>query len=210
MPEPDMSLQDSIPDPARILRHTAVTWATPQRPAAAALVQPLLAVERQARHHARSLDPKALQGTWRLVWITGTRRARTRLAPVLGAGRYIPRRISITLTYDWTGAGTVANQVCLGPLALTLEGPAKLVPPRPILAFDFTQITLAVAGRPLVTRPLRGGPAATEGFYTQPVQGQAFFVYFWVTPEAIAARGRGGGLALWVRQHLSPESPSGS
>lgn len=207
---PETLLQDSTPDPTQILRHTAATWATPQRPAAAALVQPLLAVERLARHHTRSLDPQDLQGTWRLVWITGTRRARARLAPVLGAGRYVPRRVSITLTYDWTGAGTVANQVCLGPLSLTLDGLAKLVPPRPILAFDFTQVTLALAGRPLVTRPLRGGPAATDSFYSQPVQKQAFFVYFWVTPQALAARGRGGGLALWVRQDPSPGSPSGS
>ncbi|MBF2098946.1 MAG: hypothetical protein IGQ88_11310 [Gloeomargaritaceae cyanobacterium C42_A2020_066] len=207
---PETSPQHAPPDSTQVLFQAVATWNTPQRPAAQALIQPLLILERQARLHRHALAPQDLQGTWRLVWITGTQKARRRLAPVLGAGRYLPKGLGITLTYDWTEAGTVANQVCLGPLSLTLSGPAKLVPPRPILAFDFTQVTLAVAGRPLITRPLRGGPAATASFYTQPVQKQAFFVYFWVTPQAIAARGRGGGLALWVRQDPSPENPSGS
>ncbi|MEL6333127.1 MAG: hypothetical protein AAFQ76_11110, partial [Cyanobacteria bacterium J06626_26] len=41
---------------------------------------------------------------------------------------------------------------------------------------------------------------ADQEFYQQPLKEQAFFKYFWVTDQGIAARGKGGGLALWCRE----------
>ena len=38
-----------------------------------------------------------------------------------------------------------------------------------------------------------------ESFYTDKISHQAFFAYFYLSEGAIAARGRGGGLALWSR-----------
>jgi len=47
---------------------------------------------------------------------------------------------------------------------------------------------------------IRGGEAKEKTFYDESVGKQAFFTYFIVENEIIAARGRGGGLALWSRQ----------
>jgi len=37
-------------------------------------------------------------------------------------------------------------------------------------------------------------------FYDQPIAKLPFFAFFLVTEDFIAARGRGGGLALWVKE----------
>ncbi len=46
----------------------------------------------------------------------------------------------------------------------------------------------------------RGGKATATDFYHQPIAKLPFFAFFLVTEEFIAARGRGGGLALWVKE----------
>jgi hypothetical protein len=46
---------------------------------------------------------------------------------------------------------------------------------------------------------IRKGQEREARFYEQGVKEQAFFTYFLVQNNAIAARGRGGGLALWTR-----------
>lgn len=95
--------------------------------------------------------------------------------------------------------GQVENCVQLGPISLTLSGPFCYHPQRNLLAFDFLQAVLKLQERSLLSFPIRGGAAAIEQFWDQPLKDQAFFRYFLATSEAIAARGRGGGIALWYR-----------
>ncbi|MBE9256152.1 hypothetical protein IQ228_01760, partial [Dolichospermum sp. LEGE 00246] len=40
-----------------------------------------------------------------------------------------------------------------------------------------------------------------KDFNEQPIAKLAFFAFFLVTEDMIAARGRGGGLALWIREN---------
>ena len=49
------------------------------------------------------------------------------------------------------------------------------------------------------TQNIRGGKDSDESFFSQNLNQQAFFSYFLVTDKFIAARGRGGGLALWQK-----------
>jgi len=51
----------------------------------------------------------------------------------------------------------------------------------------------------LYDRYIRGGQEREASFYDKPLKDKAFFTYFLVENRAIAARGRGGGLALWKR-----------
>ena len=181
-------------------------------PPAAAVVSDLLAAEKQLKHKV-PCTYEALVGRWRLGFITGTRRSRQRAGAVLGAGRFIPSWISIQLAYvpseapsdeapDETRSalsGTVENTVQWGGVTFRLTGPTRFYAQGNILAFDFTRLTLCLWGWQAYQGFGRGGQEREARFASQALKDQAFFTYFLVTPDYVAARGRGGGLALWVR-----------
>ncbi len=95
--------------------------------------------------------------------------------------------------------GQVQNQVSLGSLKLKLTGPAKLLKRKPIMAFDFTHLLISLFGIQIIDREVREGSTTVQTFYQDKIGKQAFFVYFLVAEHLVAARGRGGGLALWGR-----------
>ncbi len=142
-----------------------------------------------------------LVGTWRLCFITGTKKTRQKAGVALGAGRYLPKLIKIQLTYQHSQdeCGRVQNSVGLGPLTLELNGPVKFWSKARCLAFDFTQIQVAI-GRLTLYQGRIKPEAVDQDCFQQPLKEQAFFKYFWVTEQGIAARGKGGGLALWHRE----------
>lgn len=161
------------------------------------LVTALQTVEKSNKERY-ALD--ALAGTWRLHFITGTKKTRKKAGVALGAGRYIPKLFKIQLDYqvDTTDQGRVQNSVALGALQMALTGPVKFWPKPRCLAFDFTQIRISLGMLTLYKGRIKPESADQE-FYEQSLKEQAFFKYFWVTDQGIAARGRGGGLALWYR-----------
>jgi hypothetical protein len=97
--------------------------------------------------------------------------------------------------------GCVKNEVQLGLLTLTLTGPTVFYRNRNILAFDFTRLQLQLAGQVMYAGMIRGGAARDAAFYDLSLKEQAFFNFFWCDPQGIAARGKGGGLALWRREN---------
>lgn len=171
-----------------------------RRPHAKDLVIALQATEKSTK---TVFTLKDLIGTWRLRFITGTKKTRQKAGVALGAGRYLPPLITIQLTYQATDdqQGVVQNSVGLGSLTLELTGPVKFWPKARCLAFDFTQLQIAIGSRTLYQRRIKPEIADQE-FYQQALKDQAFFKYFWVTDTGIAARGRGGGLALWSRKDV--------
>jgi hypothetical protein len=126
---------------------------------------------------------------------------------VLGAGRYIPEWVAkIQIAYSAQAVadgeadsetGRVENSVQVGAIVLTLSGPTKFLVNKNILAFDFTRITVKLLGKTVYQGFIRGGEAREAEFFSLSVGKQAFFAYFLVEDGIIAARGRGGGLALW-------------
>ena len=86
-------------------------------------------------------------------------------------------------------------------MQLSLTGPVKFVAPKNILAFDFTRMKIKLLGLTLYNGYIRDGEAKEANFYDERISKQAFFAYFYITDSAIAARGRGGGLALWSKNH---------
>jgi len=181
------------------------------RPPADQVVAALLAAEK-ARRSQPPWTHADLQGTWRLSFITGTKASRRRAGIVLGAGQFVPRWIAVSLTYttdapvDLESAedpgsealGWSHNRVAFGETAMTVSGPTKLWP-KGILAFDFTRLSVGLGPWTVATFPIRNGRDREAKFYQLPVKQQAFFHYFRVENHYIAARGRGGGLALWTR-----------
>ena len=142
-------------------------------------------------------------GAWRLGFITGTKATRKRAGVVLCAGKFLPSWLKIQLSYAAgdlaDGQGTVENSVQLGLLKIILTGPIKFYPKTNILAFDFTHINMYLSGWKFYAGYIRNGKNREESFDQQSIKEQAFFTYFLIENNCIAARGKGGGLALWTK-----------
>lgn len=166
----------------------------------------LLALERQGRRDGTGLGPTDLLGCWQLdqVWPKGRRRP----DPVSGLLlRGLGARLEIRSGGEAAAAGAAAtlapaadapplqlrNAVTLGPLELRFEGPGWLQGRRPLLLFRFESLELRLGGRLLLSRALPSPPP----------QRLPFFALIRRDPAGwLAARGRGGGLALW---RLAPQ-----
>jgi hypothetical protein len=178
------------------------------KPSADVVVAALLAAEKSAKKTKTRYSFNQLTGHWQLCLITGTKKTRKKAGIVLGAGRYIPQWIAkISIAYaaepvaegeENSEIGRVENSVKVGTMELTLSGPTKFLPNN-ILAFDFTRITVKLLGKTVYKGYIRGGEGREAEFLSLSVGKQAFFAYFLVEDGIIAARGRGGGLALWGR-----------
>lgn len=188
---------------------SAITWQVDpskhEKPDSSDVAQALRETERSEK---RSLSADAypqLLGTWRLVFVSKAKKP---------SGQWIPSWVHIQITYKETTTpfkpvavetprflGRVYNQVQIGVLKLTLSGPTAFNPANGILAFDFTRFTVELAERSLFSAPMGGGTQREAEFYDLPLKQQAFFRFFWITPQGIAARGKGGGLALWAKNN---------
>jgi hypothetical protein len=169
------------------------------------VVKTLLEAEKTAKKQKDRHSLSQLCGTWQLHFVTGTKKTRQQAGIVLGAGRYLPKFIKIQLRYtnqnmeSLSEQGNVENSVEFAGLKLILTGPIKFLAAKNILAFDFTKMTVQIGGLTLYRGYIRGGKRKEEEFEQESIAKQAFFSYFLLNEEIIAARGRGGGLALWCK-----------
>ena len=171
-------------------------------PEASQLIITLLDLEKSAKKDQVSYSFLDLIGCWNLRFITGTKKTREKASILLGKGKYIPQLVKIQITYSQdesshSDMGRVENSVRFLMLQLSLSGPVKFVAPRNILAFDFTQLKFKVFNWTIYDGYISNGAIREQEFYQAKIKQQAFFSYFIITKTAIAARGRGGGLALW-------------
>jgi hypothetical protein len=189
---------------------SAITWQVDPskhtKPDSIDVAQALRETERSEKRFLAADAYPQLLGTWRLVFVSKAKKS---------SGQWIPSWVQIQITYgkDTTTPfkpvaietprflGRVYNQVKLGVLKLTLSGPTAFNPANGILAFDFTRFTVELAERSLFSAAMRGGTEREAEFYDLPLKQQAFFRFFWITPQGIAARGKGGGLALWAKNN---------
>ncbi len=173
----------------------------------------LLELERRARHQGSGLEASDLVGIWRLdqVWGKASRQPSALSGALL---RGLGARLEIA-------AGNAAqslrltNAVNLGAVELRFEGEGELRGRRPLLRFWFERMQLRVASRVLWERALeRPEPhrlpffaliASSRRHRGEPGEAGGS------APDWLAARGRGGGLALWLAsQGPPPAGPSRS
>ncbi len=177
------------------------TTSSAARPDAKQLTQALLDAERQPKQQRQQFSPEALLGTWRLRF-TAPKKPAYKAGQPEGSGFYIPSLAAATLSFSQGSAPgeplTIQNQLQVGPVKLRFTGPAKFLPKKNLLAFDFTRLQLLIGGLSLIGLPLRGRSTAAD-FASAPVADLPFFAFFVAQAGYVAARGRGGGLALWVR-----------
>lgn len=175
------------------------------KPSSDVLVRSLLEAEKTAKKTKLSYCPEQLAQTWQLCFITGTQKAQKQGRILLRSGRYLPKWAKIELTYrrpqaDGLGdIGTLENCIRLGSFRVILTGPAKFLTRKNILCFDFTRMAVKLGAMTLYQGYIRGGQNTEEHFNLESIKKQAFFAFFLIQDSLIAARGRGGGLALWGR-----------
>lgn len=171
------------------------------RPAAKAVVAALLQAEKTAKQQRLSYPFSSLQGTWQLCFTTGTRKVK-RGGIILGNGFYMPRispaQIGFATGMAASELGEITNQIQVAGLKLRLTGLCRYMSKKNLLAFDFNQMQITAFDRPLHNGKMGG--RKDRNFSEQPIAKLPFFTFFLVTENHIAARGRGGGLALWSRE----------
>lgn len=153
----------------------------------------LLALEQQVRSTGTGLVPADLLGSWQLeqVWPKGSQR-------VSALSGWLLRGLSARLEIQEGSDGLLlSNAVNLGALELRFRGPGCLQGKRPLLQFSFDQLQFNVGGRCLLQRALPTPPAARMPFFALIHRDSAGW---------LAARGRGGGLALWRLATMAPTS----
>jgi hypothetical protein len=163
----------------------------------------LLDRERCCRRDGSGLTTADLVGCWRLerIWNKGSRQPASAAAALL---RGLAARLRLSADGAVPGAGDLllANSVRLGALELRFEGTGRLEGRRPLLVFSFERLLLLLGGRVLIARVLPQPDPLRRPFFAliaaerpgtvapSPDQGRP--------PGWLAARGRGGGLALWL------------
>lgn len=179
-----------------------------QRPSADSVVDALLEAEKAAKRDKISYSFESLQGKWRLYFATGTRKVRERGGIMLGKGYYLPKFIPAYISFSTNSTGEIApdrgeisNQIKLGSFLLKFTGPLQYLGKKNLLAFDFTQIQISMFNR--VVYKGKFGKNSNEDFYSKSIGKLPFFAFFIVTKELISARGRGGGLAIWIKENQS-------
>jgi len=177
----------------------AYTQRDPNRPSPRDLTATLLAAEAAAKRPRPTLAAADLGGTWQLCF-TAPNKPRYHQGKPTGGGFYLPRlgRATLRLAAEGGDSLSIQNQLEVGGLALRFQGPARLQRPQNLLVFTFNQVSLHLGERTLLQRPIDQKNAA-QPFAERSVGTLPFFALFALTPTALAARGRGGGLALWRR-----------
>ena len=148
----------------------------------------LNAREKAVRVTGTGLKSSDLLGCWLLqtVWSKGDKKANPFSSWML---RSLDARLEIKADLEDNCSDLrLSNAVNLGPVELKFQGPGLLKGKRPLLTFHFDSLTLRIGGIVLLKKAL---PTPNQ-------KRTPFFALIERNPYGwMAARGRGGGLALW-------------
>lgn len=148
------------------------------------------------RRQGTGLQVEQLLGEWRLqqVWPRDGGTPSALAAPLLrGFGA------ALALGPAQRDGLTLVNRVRLGSLELRFEGQGTLEGARPLLGFGFDRCLLCWGDRRLFSWTLPAADPRRRPFFALLGRGRTAAGQEW-----LAARGRGGGLALWVLAGAEP------
>ena len=175
---------------------------TLQRPNGTTLTAALLDLEKTAKQARLAIPVESFLGTWQLSFSAG-KQAKYQSGHPVGSGFYLPKWAIARITFasDDTQEPSlqIANELCIGPLKIRFTGPARYSGKKNLLAFDFTHLEMACFGVSVYRGSAGRRKQRNKPFEAIAIAKLPFFAFFTATDEYIAARGRGGGLALWVK-----------
>lgn len=173
------------------------------RPSHIAVVNALVQAEKVAKQQRLIYPLQALLGNWRLCF-TAPQKAHLKGSIAVGRGFYVPKIVKAEISFSQLPTSDnsldqleIGNSLQLSSLLFQLTGPACYLGKKNLLAFDFTYMQLSLFGRAVYSGEFRSGK--TKNFSEQAIAKLPFLAFFLVTEQFIAARGRGGGIALWVK-----------
>ena len=146
----------------------------------------LLTLEAVVRRDGTGINVGDLLGRWclRQLWAKG----QTTPSSLASLGL---RAVQASLELAHTPEGLwIANLVVLGPISLRFSGSAELVGRRPLLQFSFETVELRWGPGLLWSHSLPAPSPRRMPFFALIARDSSGW---------LAARGRGGGLALWER-----------
>ena len=193
-----------VADSEAIVANATRAFLTPNaaRPDGPTITAALLNLERCAKQERLSLPAVSLLGTWRLCFSAG-KKAKLRSGQPIGSGFYVPKLAiaQIAFATDDTGENQlkVTNKLSIGPLTIRFTGPARYLGKKNLLAFDFTHLQVSCFGLTVYQGKVQNKKRADQPFEATAIAQLPFFAFFSATDDYIAARGRGGGLAIWVK-----------
>jgi hypothetical protein len=154
--------------------------------------QHLRSLERESRKVGSNVHRDSLIGDWKLAEIWGKKNPE----PSSLSGMILRAlKASLQIRGSDQQQLELINSVELLGMKLSFWGPGRLVKKRPLLCFHFQKLHIQVAGRNLLSIALPKPPAGGEPFFALIAREQTETGLPWM-----AARGRGGGLALWLRE----------
>jgi hypothetical protein len=171
-------------DSAAILDRVATT----NRPSPAEVIEALLSTEKSLKKTPVNIPLTAIEGTWRLRFASGAKKTKKGLK--LGKGYFLPSWIYAAISFE--AIGKIQNQLRLGGLEIRFTGPCRAHDKQNIVVFDFTQLQVLIGEKVIYSRSINKYPL--EEFGARSIGKLPFFVFLWASSEAIAARGRGGGV----------------
>jgi len=157
-----------------------------QRPDGKTLTAALLELERATKRTKQAMPVESLLGTWRLCFSAG-KKAKFQSGEPVGSGFYVP------------------NELNMGPLSIRFTGPARYPGKKNLLVFDFTQLQVRCFGLTVYRGEVGSQKRGDQSFADTAIAKLPFFAFFAATDDYIAARGRGGGLAIWINEKLGEE-----
>jgi hypothetical protein len=168
------------------------------RPNAGEVVLALLQLEKARKADRSPFPPASLMGRWRLYFVTPKK---VKLGDRRLSGFYLPSFIPAYISFQANPDSSIGitNEITIGLIGLKLTGPARYDEKKRLLAFDFTQLEVSVLGKKVYEGKFPG-PRQGKNFADIPIGRLPFFSFFQVTDQFVAARGRGGGLAIWVNR----------
>jgi len=165
----------------------------------------LLELERRSRSLGTGLEAEELLGAWQLVqtWPKGQNEP-------AAASSWLLRSLAAQLRIEAgpsPGQLRLANRVSLGALSLEFSGQGQLKGRRPLLVFWFERLQLQLGNLKLLDRAIAKPEPAKLPFFALIARGQDRDGQGLAARQWLAARGRGGGLALWCLPGPEPEGP---
>lgn len=161
-----------------------------------------------------------LNGKWRLVYTSGTKKVAANLNRAGFGGSYFP--LPAVQSFD-VESGRIRNGIYLGPVKFFFDGPFVWREKLNMLEFTFTRVSLGLGplgpwsvdiddgkwdGVKAAEQAVSEGQGMVEkgsgprggGDKSAKPGANPFFKFVHTDDLCIAARGRGGGLALWARE----------
>lgn len=182
---------------------TAAAGTSP-RPTAAATVMALLQTEESIRQTRSQFTESDLIGNWRLHFVSA---GKVNLISKRLRGFFLPSFLPAQIGFQRSDTNDsaplcVTNQITIGLIKLKFTGPARFESKKNLLGFDFTRLEVIALGQRVYEGAVPSS-RTNQKFQDISIGKLPFFAFFAVTNSFIAARGRGGGLAMWVKQSES-------